>query len=337
MNDAADTPLNSLANSAGTALWNIDRPNIVSTGAGDLRFTQGDNLYSGATLTATNVTSGLYELGVKYSAATLAGGDATGATVGFGMRDDAGFDLFLVRILRQNGTLLLQTRIGTSNITYHDFGATLLPDTLTIRAVADLDADRMDLYYAVGSDPETRVADIAITDGEMDQLRLAAVLNAVDFGATDFIDIDYVTLRSLNWISADGLYDEWTALYPALGSFTNLTDNPDGDGLDNLAEYALGGDPANGADAGYAPDFQTLETGGTNYFEYVYARRTDAADRGLVYALERSTNLVSNVWTNGNVDVVGTGVLDPQFDSVTNRVPVEGEDQGFIRLRIEYQ
>ena len=339
MNDANGTGIGGLANSAGSGAWSGDLPNVV-TASGNLRFTQGDNNYRNSSLTNPNVTSGLYELTFKYSAVTLAGGDSTGATVGFGLRDEGvGSDLFLVRILRQNNKLLLQTRIGMTNTTIHDFGGgvSALPDTVGIRAVVDLDSDLMDLYYEIGTGGETRVADIAIADGEMDQVRMVGVLNAVDFGATDFVNIDYVSLRSLNWISADGLYDEWTAGYPGLGSATNLTDNPDGDGLDNLAEYALGGDPANGADVGYVPSNTMLEAGGTHYFEYVYAKRNDAADRGLIYSLEQSTNLVSNVWTNGNVEVVGTRVLDAQFDSITNRVPSIGAEQGFIRLRIEYK
>ncbi|MCK4565581.1 MAG: endo-1,4-beta-xylanase, partial [Verrucomicrobia bacterium] len=339
MNDADGTGIGGLVNSAGSGAWSGDLPNVV-TASGNLRFTQGDNNYRNSSLTEANVVSGLYELAFKYSAVTMAGGDATGATVGFGLRDEgAGSDLFLVRILRQNNKLLLQTRIGTTNTTIHDFGGGVssLPDTVGIRAVVDLDTDLMDLYYEIGTGGETLVADIAITDGEMDQVRMVGVLNAVDFGATDFVDIDYVSLRSLNWISADGLYDEWVALYPGIGSSTNLTDNPDGDPLSNLAEYALGGDPANGSDVGYVPANTMLELGGTNYFEYVYAKRNDAADRGLIYSLELTDDLLSDSWTNGNVEVVGTGTLDTEFDSVTNRVPTVGEDQGFIRLWIEYQ
>ena len=337
MGDPGGTQIEGLFNTYGTGVWSGSLPN-VATASGKLRFTQGSNSYRNSSLTKPNVVSGKYELDFKYAAATMAGGDATGAAVGFGLRDEgANADLFLVRVLRQNGVLRLQTRIGNSNATYHDFGSTSLPDTLTIRAVVDLDADLMDLYYAIGAAPETLVADIAITDGEMDQVRMVGVVNATDFGATDFVDIDYVSLRSLNWISAAGLYDEWTARYPAIGTSTNRMDNPDGDVLANLAEYAMGGDPANIADRGHVPDLQTLEIGGTNWFEYVYARRNDAASRGLAYSLEFSTNLVSDVWTNGSVEEIGSGVLDAQFDFVTNRVPASGAGQGFIRLRVEMQ
>ena len=77
-----------------------------------------------------------------------------------------------------------------------------------------------------------------------------------------------------------------------------------------------------------------MNADGTNYLEYVYAQRNDAAVRGLTYSVECSTNLVSNAWTNGNIEVVGVGILDAEFNSVTNRVPAT-ENQGFIRLRIE--
>jgi len=337
MDDADGTQIEGLFNSHGIGAWSGSLAN-VATADGKLRFTQGSNNYRNSSLTKPNVVSGKYELDFKYAAATMAGGDATGAAVGFGLRDEgANADLFLVRVLRQNGSLLLQTRIGSSNTTYHNFNATSLPDTLTIRAVVDLDTDLMDLYYAIGSAPETLVAGIAIADGEMDQVRMVGVLNSTDFGATDFVDIDYVSLRNLNWTSASGLYDEWTDRHPTLGTSTNRMDNPDGDALANLAEYAMGGDPANAADVGYVPDFQTLEIGGTNWFEYVYARRNDAASRGLAYSLELSTNLVSNAWTPGLAEEVGTGVLDAEFDSVTNRVPASGVGQGFIRLQIEMQ
>ena len=131
-------------------------------------------------------------------------------------------------------------------------------------------------------------------------------------------------------------YAGWTDRFPTLGSATNRMDNFDGDGLNNLAEYAIGGNPTNGADEGRAPEFQTVEEGGTNWIKYVYVRRNDAAARGLNYSLEQSTDLLSNVWTNAPAEEIGTGVLDTEFDSITNRVPT-GENAQFIRLRVEYE
>ena len=103
MNDANGTQIQGLTNSAGSGSWSGGQAH-VTTLDGNLRFTQGGNTFRNSTLTTGNITSGLYELEVKWDAATIEGGDASGANVGFGFRDVEGvFDLFLVRIQRQNG------------------------------------------------------------------------------------------------------------------------------------------------------------------------------------------------------------------------------------------
>lgn len=118
-----------------------------------------------------------------------------------------------------------------------------------------------------------------------------------------------------------------------MGSETNETDDPDLDGLVNLYEWGLGGDPTNGADIGHVPTFGIIEDSGS-FLEYVHAKRNDADDLGLTYHLELSTDLVSGIWV-GNDYVVGTGLLDSKFDAVTNRVPTDMEDEQFIKLVIE--
>ncbi len=130
------------------------------------------------------------------------------------------------------------------------------------------------------------------------------------------------------------LYSDWTTNYPALGGATNLTDNPDGDPLNNLCEYALGCDPTI-----HASDprlfFQPLEKDGTHYFEYVYSRRNDAAARGLNYQLQQTTNLMTGTWETNGFEWVGSGTLNDEFDSVTNRISMGIKPQQFIRLRVE--
>ncbi len=132
-------------------------------------------------------------------------------------------------------------------------------------------------------------------------------------------------------------YEYWLRDYPTLGTATNMADDPDGDALDNLGEYALGGNPDDPQSQGYLPQSALQETSGSNYVEYVYAKRKDSVERGLAYSLEQTTNLVSGVWSNASAAVVGTGSLDADFDTVTNHVSTTGQDQEFIHLRVEYQ
>lgn len=132
-------------------------------------------------------------------------------------------------------------------------------------------------------------------------------------------------------------WNEWMDLYPGVGSTTNLLDNSDGDNLDNLSEYAFGGDPADGGVVGNVPVQAMVSDGGSNYIEYIYFERTDAVDRGLASILTVGTDLVVTNWTDGSGYEVGRGASGVSgFDAVTNRIPTVSETKQFIRLQIEF-
>jgi len=105
--------------------------------------------------------------------------------------------------------------------------------------------------------------------------------------------------------------------------------NDDDDKLSNFAEFALGGDPTNSNDIGYAPVFGTAAGGG---FQYVHVQRRDAT---LGYYLELTDDLVSGTWENSGYTVDSTTWLNTDFDVVTNTVPDVGKTNQFIRLIIE--
>jgi hypothetical protein len=110
------------------------------------------------------------------------------------------------------------------------------------------------------------------------------------------------------------------------------TANPDGDSANNLVEYALGGNPTNAVSVGYDATAQIIYASGTNWFNYVYARRRDAAASGLSYTVEATTNLVFAGWSTNGIAEIGAGISDSRFEAVTNRI--ETGDTGFVRLRI---
>jgi len=144
--------------------------------------------------------------------------------------------------------------------------------------------------------------------------------------------------QSAIWVeqlSAASRYDAWTAQYGLVGNDAGLAADPDVDGLDNLTEYGLGGNPTNANDVGILPTFGIVDVGGTNGLEYVYRQRTDAAARGLEYFLELNTSLVTGVWTNSGYGVTGIGEIDAGFDAVTNLVPTDPFATRFICLRIK--
>jgi hypothetical protein len=111
------------------------------------------------------------------------------------------------------------------------------------------------------------------------------------------------------------------------------TDDYDEDGLPNLYEYGLGGDPTDAADQGTSPEFSRMTVGGSTVLNYVYPQLSDLHS-GLAYSLETCTDLVAGAWTNAGYAVVGTNATDGTLDFVTNTIDVI-DDQKFIRLVIE--
>ncbi len=129
-------------------------------------------------------------------------------------------------------------------------------------------------------------------------------------------------------------YTYWSVGQGLFGSNALRSIDIEPDGLDNFGEYVFGGNPTTNDAASVLPVSDMTESGGTNWLEYVYRRRTDYEARGLAYTVEANTNLVTGTWsTNGVVDA-GTGTIDAAFDAVTNRVSTEDAPQKFIRLQV---
>jgi len=109
----------------------------------------------------------------------------------------------------------------------------------------------------------------------------------------------------------------------------------DGDGYSNIWEYAMEGDPNDETDWGVSPTSSVMETGGTDWFVYVYPQLTDP-DHGLVYSLEVSGDLLANNWTTDGIEIIGSNVVDT-LNYITNRVSMEGKPQQFIKLGIDQE
>jgi hypothetical protein len=137
--------------------------------------------------------------------------------------------------------------------------------------------------------------------------------------------------------TAAEFYAEWVADYVlGMSGLTNLTDDPDGDEVINLYEYALGGIPTNSGDLGIASEYSIVDDSGTSYFEYTHVQRDDAAARGLVYYLLTDGDLMLPPgWASASYAVgTNTGYGVDGYDVVTNRVPAT-DDQRFFKLQVE--
>ncbi len=128
-----------------------------------------------------------------------------------------------------------------------------------------------------------------------------------------------------------GGYAGWAASYPALVG--GESDDEDNDGLSNLEEYALGGNPTNANDIGYVP---TTGVSG-DFFEVIHVRRIAAANE-LLYYLEQNEDLVASPgWDRtGEYEITGIGPFpaNPEFEVVTNQISMVGNSQEFFQLKV---
>ncbi len=145
----------------------------------------------------------------------------------------------------------------------------------------------------------------------------------------------YIDDSTLTFIAADELFEHWRLDYPTMGILTNLTDDADGDTVNNLAEYAFGGNPADSSHTGHHP--LTLLRQTPAGLEGTHPARSDAVSRGLAYRFEQATNLVGGTWIAGNTTVLGSAALDSQFDCVTNLLPFTAANAQYSRLKVGFE
>ncbi|MCF7817887.1 MAG: hypothetical protein K9M54_08400, partial [Kiritimatiellales bacterium] len=98
----------------------------------------------------------------------------------------------------------------------------------------------------------------------------ATFLSNGTYSAVDLGGFGAGTYTGTGSLAVGGLsgYTTWAGGWGV--SLGAATDDYDNDGLLNIYEYGLGGDPTNAASQGHSPGFRIENLGGTNYFGYVY-------------------------------------------------------------------
>lgn len=171
---------------------------------------------------------------------------------------------------------------------------------------------------------EVDISSLGLTD--LTNFRLDPVGNSADLN----FEIDYIRAYANR---APTGYDAWATLYGLTGYHADKTSDPDLDLVDNLSEYAFGGNPTDDTDIGLLSE-GTVVNVGSNVLEYVYYRRSDV-DSGLTYSLEYRTDLIIGDWSDlTGYTEVGPGEFNDEMDAVTNHVPVDSAE-AFIRAKAE--
>jgi hypothetical protein len=103
----------------------------------------------------------------------------------------------------------------------------------------------------------------------------------------------------------------------------------DGDGLVNLVEFAIGGNPLSGDDSAHLPKLGSDQDG--MYFEY--PRRLEAGS-GITYQAQYTNDLTSGDWTDWTSPDVSTDPMSAEFEKVSHPLPGEAPNERFYRLKV---
>ena len=144
-------------------------------------------------------------------------------------------------------------------------------------------------------------------------------LSATDGFATVF--------QNLAVTATGSAYDSWIAGYPGVGAHTGKNDDPDGDRLTNLAEYALGGNPT-AAQQDLMPAGGKVEIDGSKYLTLTFHR----ARADVTYIVEGSSDLANPSGWSAISYVPGAAGQD---QTVSDIVPMNAQNpRRFLRLKL---
>ena len=250
--DSAGTQLMDLTNRAGTAGFADPTPQIRTDGRGAIQVSQnpllteppsGDFIVAGP-LTFGARTMGIFEMEFTIEAADFTGGDASGALVGFALRDaTADVNIYAIRLNQTVAGLAVSSFIDSTYTRVYLFsGQSALTAPLQIRSVVDFGNRRADVFLTIGAGAELKAGTVALGAQwkVWDQFGLITRNNSTDWGAEDFVKIGDFSLRKIDL----DRYARWVTRTNWRGSESIGTDDdPDRDSIPNFLEFALGGSP----------------------------------------------------------------------------------------------
>ncbi|MEO7098814.1 MAG: hypothetical protein ABI162_05595 [Luteolibacter sp.] len=160
-------------------------------------------------------------------------------------------------------------------------------------------------------------------------------------------------LEAVGAISTQTTYADWTPLANLATNARGKANDPDGDGLSNLLEYAFGGVPWLSDSADVGPKIRLITVGNDAFAEFTFLRDERLTD--LVYEVQVSSSLSGNTWTT-IASSTGGGVTLPKVGhqpvisetsasaiasvgvvrrvTVRDEVPIAASSRRFLRVKV---
>jgi hypothetical protein len=283
------------------------------------------NIKSGTTVPGVSLVSAggtTYDFGWTFDEGTGATASAGGIN---GMANGDGWDLTFTGIVSSERKRLTLYLGAYGNVPGGDRIDITISSTLTGGVLDETGTNRVYSNFDGVSYHQTATAVYTIEFSSATETDLVLNFRASNTAGGRGAGVSGYTLEVISGPPLTG-YDLWAAGW-GTNDIGHGTNDFDLDGLNNLYEYGLDGNPVDGLLPTNRPSI--TNTGGA--FLYIHPMRSD--DISLIYTVETSTNLVDGVWTNEGYTVIGTNVTGETLDYVTNDVDT-AEDERFIRLKI---
>ncbi|MEI6675868.1 MAG: peptidylprolyl isomerase [Verrucomicrobiota bacterium] len=195
------------------------------------------------------------------------------------------------------------------------------------------------LTYSVTGNTQPDVAAASIVSGQLHLVGLSGGHTTLTLTATD---LDNLTATQTVEVAINDTYSTWATRTPFPGGQNGVAQNPDGDSLTNLLEYALLGDPAVASQAPLPTLGRTGTAPDARFMTLTFAVRK--ATNGLSYIVEANNQLSGNwteVWNSatdpvfGHAQVLGfTNQADRTVVTIKDSAALATPAPRFMRLKV---
>lgn len=265
-------------------------------------------------------------------------GDSADVTAADG-EDEAGALCLLINT--EDGSLRLMEGIDKSTVAQADTGrirdGTLYGNVVTFIAdISFIENGSTELIEIFGSFLDengvaTSVsASVPAADYTGDYFGFATRARSRDYGSGGSKSAPFVMdFQNFSVVAVDNSYgfQRW-AEEKGIGLNAGAMNDYDGDGINNIYEFGLDGDPTDAKDKGTMPWLTRIGQA----YAYTYPKRSDTDT--LTYTVETSTDLSSTNWSPTGYTVAGKEVTGDTLDFVTVFLNLDA-DRVFVRLKIE--